>query len=791
MPTSVLASILWAALLAQPAPPKQPVRPEVTAEQVRQAIQNGVRFLKDQQDKVRGNWTERAAQPGGITALCTLALIEAGEPLQSPAMQKALAYLRALGDPHTTYGTALQTMVFCAAEPKKDLLLIRRNVQWLEGAQITGDERAGAWTYYNRVGPQTRGDNSNSQFAVLALHEAEQVGVKVSEPVWQRTLQYWLSCQRTDGSWAYYKQHQDDKQTIQGNEPSGSMTCAGISALVIAAGRLSEGDAQVTGGTVKCCCAQQDLNNLERALQWLGSRFSVRANPSVSSGGVMHSRGGLYYYLYGVERIGRLTGRRFIGKHDWYRAGAQMFVEAQDSLRGFWSGTGYAEDDPVIATSFALLFLAKGRRPVVMAKLRYGHDSDWDRHRQGVQNLAHHVERRLQQKLTWQTIDAHAATVDDLLETPVLVLSGHNEPTLTKEQKANLREYIQQGGFVLAEACCAGQGFDRGFRQLMAELFPSSPLRLLPSDHAIWYAEQKVNPKYLRPLYGIDACCRTSVVYCPQDLSCYWELSRGDRETGYPPAVQEEIAACLAIGANVITYATNRQLKDKLDVSPAALRAKPADVTRSTLEVAVVSHSGGSAEAANALPNLLQLAESQLRLPVNGKPRTVSPGDPQLLEHPLAFIHGRRDFQWSAAERKALAEYLQRGGFLFGDAICASPQFAAAFRREVQAALPRARFRRIPADHPLFSKEFRGYDLATVTLRDPQVRAENDPLKAKLERIKPLLEGVEIDGRLVVVFSPYDISCAMENHASLECKGYIKGDAARIALNVILYALQQ
>jgi hypothetical protein len=31
----------------------------------------------------------------------------------------------------------------------------------------------------------------------------------------------------------------------------------------------------------------------------------------------------------------------------------------------------------------------------------------------------------------------------------------------------------------------------------------------------------------------------------------------------------------------------------------------------------------------------------------------------------------------------------------------------------------------------------------------------------------------------------------MENHASLECKGYVKEDAARIALNVILYALQQ
>ena len=41
------------------------------------------------------------------------------------------AYLRTL-KPSQTYRRALQTMVFCTAEPKKDLLLIRRNAKWLE-----------------------------------------------------------------------------------------------------------------------------------------------------------------------------------------------------------------------------------------------------------------------------------------------------------------------------------------------------------------------------------------------------------------------------------------------------------------------------------------------------------------------------------------------------------------------------------------------------------------------------------------------------------------------------------
>jgi hypothetical protein len=42
-----------------------------------------------------------------------------------------------------------------------------------------------------------------------------------------------------------------------------------------------------------------------------------------------------------------------------------------------------------------------------------------------------------------------------------------------------------------------------------------------------------------------------------------------------------------------------------------------------------------------------------------------------------------------------------------------------------------------------------------------------------------------------VILSPYDLSCALENGASLECKGYIKEDAARLATNVILFSLLQ
>jgi hypothetical protein len=289
---------------------------QVTPEQVREAIGRGVNYLKSQQSAARGGWRERPTQPGGVSALCTLALLESGESPDSPAVQRALSYLRGLGEPSATYTAALQIMAFCAADPKKDLLLIRRNAEWLAETQIAAGPAAGSWTY-GRVGKAGFGDNSNSQFALLGLYEAEQVGVEIDPLVWQRALNYWLGCQHEDGGWSY------DMAKLQ--RPTGSMTCAGIGALVIASGQMHEGDARIVGETIECCGPQLDQGPIERAVAWLSTRFSVQVNPGTASPSA------LYYYLYGLERVGRLTGRRFIGRHDWYREGAEALVQQQDN----------------------------------------------------------------------------------------------------------------------------------------------------------------------------------------------------------------------------------------------------------------------------------------------------------------------------------------------------------------------------------------------------------------------------------------------------------------------------
>lgn len=763
----------WFAAVALILSVAQPVVGELTDAQVRNAIERGTAFLKGEQ-KSDGHWTEHSIYVGGVTALATLALLNSGEDVKSPTIQKGLGYLRSLGEPSTVYATSLQTMAFCAGEPDKDALLIRRNVKWLESVQLRGGLRKGAWNYGDKKGS---GDNSNTQFALLALHEADRIGVEVNRETWESALHYWLTTQRDDGSWGYTE-----------SEPAtGSMTCAGIGCVVICQRKLGSGDARVIGTSVECCGEQSDDDAVERAMQWLTRHFSTNRNPSSIALGYRH----LYYYLYAVERTGRLTGRRFIGRHDWYREGAASLLNMHDDFRGLWSGAAPAEDVPTVATSLALLFLSKGRRPVVMSKLRYGDDRQWDVHRSAVQHLTQRVEQRWRRDLTWQTIDVRAATLEDLLETPVLFVSGREAFDLTADQKENLRQYVGQGGFIFAEACCNGEGFDRSFRALMSELFPDSSLRLLPEDHPVWYAEEKVNAKYMRPLYGIDACCRTSVVYCPQDLSCYWELDLGVRNADYPKNIQEEVAACLAIGKNVVTYATGRELKNKLDRPQIVINGPSETLERSVLYVPKLRHDGGSDDAPNALPNMLNFVQSHAQLRIDVANRLISATSEDFYDYPIVYVQGRRAFRFSPEERKAIATFVERGGILFADAICASPEFADSWRREMKNIFPEHPLTRIPPEHPMFTREFRGYDLAKVTLRDPQLRSGDDPLKANLTEVSPLLEGISIDDRIAVIFSPYDISCAMENSNSLECKGYLKEDAAKIATNVVLFALQQ
>jgi hypothetical protein len=125
---------------------------------------------------------------------------------------------------------------------------------------------------------------------------------------------------------------------------------------------------------------------------------------------------------------------------------------------------------------------------------------------------------------------------------------------------------------------------------------------------------------------------------------------------------------------------------------------------------------------------------------------------------------------------------------LLADSVCASSAFSNAFRTEIAALLPARTLEAIPADDPVFTaKEYGGYNIQEVTLREPT--GGDGPLAASKRQIAPQLEGIRIGDRWAVIFSPYDLSCALEKQNSLECTGYSRQDAEKIALNVLLYSL--
>jgi hypothetical protein len=526
----------------------RPAPAGVTREEVERAIRDGVRYLKSQQ-RDDGSWPDVEGEArSGTTSLVTLALLTTGEKTDSEAVRKALALLRKLRpeDLRSTYAIGLQTMVFAAADPEQDKLRIAANVEWLERAQIKPGDPVywpGSWTYTDFKRGK-HGDNSNTQYALLGLHAASEAGVIVRPEVWTLARNYWEKSQKKDGSWAY---------TPDSPASTASMTCAGVSSLILSGVRRFQGQEFIERDRIRNCGQGRFNRSVQLGINWLAGHFQVGENFGAG-------KQWKFYYLYGLERAGRLAGIRYFGNHDWYRLGAEELLHEQDKASGAWQGS-LLERDRILTTSFAVLFLAKGRAPVLINKLRHGPLDDWNNDPDDVRNIVDAVSRDWKNPLTWQVVDSMAVTVSDLLRAPILFFNGHRAPVFSRVERETLRDYVDRGGFLFAEACCGERDFDDGFRRLMADLFPEdeSRIRPLPEDHPIWRARNLLDPAR-HPLWGIQRGGRMVAVYSPKDLSCYWNQSE-------PSPKSPAIGHAIKVGQNVIDYVTKRELPpDKLAV---------------------------------------------------------------------------------------------------------------------------------------------------------------------------------------------------------------------------------
>ncbi len=733
---------------------------DVTAEQVDAAIKGAVRYLKAAQ-LPDGSWEEYngGTYPMGTTALVTLALLTAGEPADDPQMQKALAHLERADarQLRKIYCVALQTMAFAAADPVRYKLRLADNVDYLERSQIrdrAAGPMVGGWAY--EINGGVRSDNSNAQYALLGLNAANEAGIAVDQQTWTLARTYWEQAQRINGAWSY---------TIDENSYSASMTTAGISSMIITGLRRLQSREVLVGDTINNC-GQGGVNpGLQRALDWMAANFRVDVN-------IGRANTWKYYYLYGLERAGRLSGQRFFGSHDWYYEGAEELVNLQDALTGKWDGAP-GENHPNLTTSFALLFLAKGSAPVLINKLRHDEGDNWDSHREGIRHLVDTISRDWKFLMTFQTVNPDFAKVEDLLQAPICFMNFHEPIGLGDEGKQALKRYIEQGGFLFAEAGCSKPEHDAGFRSLVAELFPAEQgyeLKPLPDEHPVWRARYQLDPGST-PLWGIELGCRTVLIYSPQDLSGYWNQIYNQPDN---PAVIK----ARRVGQNVIDYATGREPPEPKLKARQVVEFKAEPARRGALQIGKLRHAGGWNIAPLAVPNLTSLLRDRLGYDVVLSHREILPGDPNLSNLPLVYVHGRAGFSFTDEEMQRLREHLDPGGgTFFADAACGAAAFDTSFRKFAEELFPDKPLEPIPADDELFTKQV-GFDLSEVEVTKA---AGGGP-----ER--PRLEGVKVDGHWAIIYSPLDIGCALERQQGLDCKGYTHESALRIAANVVIYS---
>jgi hypothetical protein len=322
------------------------------------AIMRGVEFLKkDLLEDGAAVWPMSPDWPGtrvGATALVVYALRAAGVPKTDPAIRKAvgttllstqsgIAGLRSDLDRYT-YALSLLALALHAVDPQKYADELKTVAKRLSEGQLEN----GQWTY--RCHPQSHyasearrpkaGDNSNTQYAILALRACRLAGAEVLPEVWKKNAAFWIKSRNSWGGWGYGPRGSTDHEL--------SMTAAGVATFAICMEGLHGME------------AFEKVKNSERVnlgMQRLGEILLVK--------GYKDSE---IYALYGIERAAILTGTRVFanqGKEfDWYHEGASQLVAGQKEsgawgepdARGVASGAGYGE---AIDTAYALLFLKR------------------------------------------------------------------------------------------------------------------------------------------------------------------------------------------------------------------------------------------------------------------------------------------------------------------------------------------------------------------------------------------------------------------------------------------------
>jgi hypothetical protein len=173
-------------------------------------------------------------------------------------------------------------------------------------------------------------DNSNTQFAVLALWVARRHGVDIDRSI-QLLEKQLRANQQPDGRWYY-------SLNDHGGNPWPSMTCSGLLGLAVAHAVTADPNEK----------KQKPLDDpaIRRGFTLLASEVDLPDETRKID----------HYFLWSLERVGVLYQLPKINDKDWYGWGRQLLLSRQQQ-DGSWDDAAWYGNNPVTDTCFALLFL--------------------------------------------------------------------------------------------------------------------------------------------------------------------------------------------------------------------------------------------------------------------------------------------------------------------------------------------------------------------------------------------------------------------------------------------------
>jgi hypothetical protein len=183
-------------------------------------------------------------------------------------------------------------------------------------------------------------DNSNTQFAALALWGAGRQGLPVERSL-ALVARHFRFSQSLGGGWDYH-------YAVPSHASTPSMTCAGLLGLAVGHGLVVHHKAHPThSARVEDAAAQRAFQTLAGFIGPPGDGADPKTRPAVN-----------LYYLWSLGRVAALYRARKIGGKDWYAWGANLVLDRQEG-DGSWKANVYPGGTAVIDTCFALLFLRR------------------------------------------------------------------------------------------------------------------------------------------------------------------------------------------------------------------------------------------------------------------------------------------------------------------------------------------------------------------------------------------------------------------------------------------------